>query len=488
MISLILTYYNQDKMLQKHLSLWQSYSNEVKRHFHFIIVDDCSIKKAIHVINEARQTNNYFFESLNVSLYEIKQDIYCNIPGAMNLGAKVATSKWLLHMDMDHYFDEENMEKIINLCMVEQNVDRIFKFNRDIRGDIQMLRKNPSGFKFHPKLCLITRECYWNIGGFDEDFCGHYGRTDTAFFNRGKGKFATSYLENVFLCMDNDGDAPGIDRKNMTHNTNLLNTKIENNSWSDNVLRFNWEKINLSPSQNKRIAFISSLFVSDTFKQPDIPANFSKMKGFDYLLFTNISKDNFHTSTSWDIRDIEFNETTNSIVKSRIPKFQPWKIEDLKNYDIIIYCDAYWSPKYDVITWDKVIKQVINSEVGIVQSKNPYRDCAYEECDELVTERKDSKDRMMKTKKYLQKNMLPKKWGLWRNTFLCVNMKNKNAKNLFDAFWQIYENNDYTHRDQPLYSLASFQTGIIPEEICTKKMDHNLFEITGNKGMHVYVN
>jgi len=239
MISLIITYYNQEEMLNKQLKIWDSYSDETKNQIHFIIVDDASTKEAEPIIKSNSHTN------LNISLLKIKEDIYCNIPGAMNLGSKEARTPWLLHMDMDHYFDEDNVRKVIHISNNEEDTNKVFKFNRDVRKNPEMLRKNPSGFKFHPKLCLISYRCYWNIGGFDEDFSGHYGRTDTAFFTRGEGKFTTTYLNEVLLCMDKDGDALGINRKDLTHNSKLLEEKRQNKNWSNEILRFNWEKIKL---------------------------------------------------------------------------------------------------------------------------------------------------------------------------------------------------------------------------------------------------
>ena len=236
MITLIITYYNQTDMLKKQIDIWNSYNDHIKKYIKFVVVDDGSKNKAIDVIKHI----NY---DIDLSLYEIAEDIYCNIPGAMNLGSQVADTKWLLHMDMDHYFNEENISKLIYVANNEQNINNVFKFNRDIRNDIEMLKKNPSGFKFHPKLCLISKKCYWNIGGFDEDFCGHYGRTDTAFFTRGRGKFNTIYLKHILLAIDKDGDAPGINRKDLTYNTKLLEEKQQKNNWSNKILRFNWKKI-----------------------------------------------------------------------------------------------------------------------------------------------------------------------------------------------------------------------------------------------------
>lgn len=228
--------------------------------------------------------------------------------------------------------------------------------------------------------------------------------------------------------------------------------------------------------------FVTSLFTGNRMKIPDTPLNFRKMENYDYFLFTNMDKEKFNTS--WTIIHIDFNYP-NSVIKSRVPKFQIWEIEMLKDYEIIIYCDAYFSPIYNVKGWNKIIDQVKNSKSGIVQTKNPYRKCAYDECDELVRLKKDTFENMKKTKELLKEKGLPKIFGLWRNTFLCYNKDNKNVKILFDKLWELYKSNVYTYRDQPLYSLASFLTNITPEEVFCKKLDHTYFHL-GKIGNHTY--
>jgi len=244
-----------------------------------------------------------------------------------------------------------------------------------------------------------------------------------------------------------------------------------------------------------KVAFISSLFIGTQFKTPDTPGHFDKMENIDYLLFTNIDSDKFNTS--WSIVNIDFEDFSNSIIKSRIPKFQPWKINLLKPYDIVIFCDAYWSPVNNINIWKNVFRQLIQSKNGILQSKNPYRNCAYDECKEIVRLKKDNPEKIIKTLNFFKSNNLPFHFGLWRNTFLCINMKNKNVKTLFDHLWSLYNSNTYTHRDQPLYSYSIFKTNIEPEEISearvnvhnnyvTKQASINLFKITGKISNHTY--
>tara|TARA_Y100000310_G_C20581154_1_gene763051 strand:- start:384 stop:833 length:450 start_codon:yes stop_codon:yes gene_type:complete len=148
-------------------------------------------------------------------------------------------------MDMDHSITTLNLRKIISLAERTHQTGIVYKFNRDIRSIPHMYSKNRSGFKFHPKLCLIRREDYWKVGGFDEDFCGNYGRTDTAFYTRGKDIVNVKLMNNVFLDVRIEGDTIEIDRSKLENNTKLLEFKIKNGNWSKDVLRFSWDKVKI---------------------------------------------------------------------------------------------------------------------------------------------------------------------------------------------------------------------------------------------------
>ena len=241
-----------------------------------------------------------------------------------------------------------------------------------------------------------------------------------------------------------------------------------------------------------KICFITSLVITNNY-EPDIPGFISKIDNCDYKLFTN-DKKSISEKTNWEICEINSNEISDSknpVILSRIVKFQPWRINELTKYDILIYCDAYWTPTNDKYLWNRIFIELLNSNSGILQSFNPYRNCAYQESIELIKEKKHSVDCGRKTIDLLEKYQLPFNFGLWRNTFLIYLAKSNKVKKLFDTLWEFYEKNNYTHRDQPLYSLAVFLTNIIPDEISLKKMDHILFMMNGKRGgingKHIYI-
>jgi hypothetical protein len=249
-----------------------------------------------------------------------------------------------------------------------------------------------------------------------------------------------------------------------------------------------------------KTCFVSSLYLGEQFREPDVPSTFQRIPNIDYLLFTNVPKHSCLANTSWDVIEyIDENPkiASNCIVHSRVAKFQPWRIPILieRDYDIIIYCDAYWTP-IPTLKWEQIINQLLQSKSGIIQSLNPYRDCAYDECVELIKANKESVGKMEKTIQLFEQNSLPRHYALYRNTFLCYQPKNYNVKKLFGVFWELYYDNKYTYRDQPLYSLSSFLSGIKPDIVTVKdgngvnvhRMDHILFEMSGKRSDHTYTN
>ena len=229
--------------------------------------------------------------------------------------------------------------------------------------------------------------------------------------------------------------------------------------------------------------FISCIYVGSHFKHYDMPQKFPKIPGFDYILFTNLNKNNFNTS--WSIIPINITEYSKSITKSRYPKFQTWKLlKDKFNveYDIIIYCDAYLSPINKPKIWDKVITQTIESPNGIVQSPHPWNKCPFKECDDIVKLTKDNLHNINKTKQLFIEKGLSKNSGLWENITFCYYTKNDNVKKLFNTLWELYSSEKYTHRDQPLYALAVHLSNITPQK-CQYYM-RGLLAWSGKRGNH----
>ena len=224
-LSFITTYYNQHEMLQKQIALWESYSDEIKEKLQFVVVDDGSEIPALNFIDNP---------NINLAIYRITKDIYCNIPGAVNLGAKECETEWMFKHDIDHLLSEESVEKMIELM---PNKGKVYKFYRHNGTEIS------NSNKIAPGQFMIRVKDFWKIGGWDEDFCGNYGQNDPAFFWRSQGIIETEERYDINMVIDSDGETPSINRTNREHNIKLFEEKKRTGNWSDEFLRFEWEKV-----------------------------------------------------------------------------------------------------------------------------------------------------------------------------------------------------------------------------------------------------
>jgi hypothetical protein len=187
-IALCVTYYNNPRMLARQLHEWSKYPEHVREAFEFVIVDDGSAQPASDVL---------LFDALSTvslpTLYRIDDDIPWNQHGARNLAAQQIECPWLLMLDVDHVLTAENAERIAD-HRDAFDMSRWFRFPRERIGaedetrtkdsTLRGIRPELSGVTVNPAMnCyLVTRDAYWQAGGYNEDFCGTYGG-DSQFLN-----------------------------------------------------------------------------------------------------------------------------------------------------------------------------------------------------------------------------------------------------------------------------------------------------------------
>lgn len=228
-ITINLSYYNQDEVLKDHINLWKSYSGEIKEQFSFCIVDDCSKIPADEVLS------GIDLSDLDIHIYRITDDLYCNIAGVRNLSATVCKTDWMVILDMDTMISKELAESM--LILISATSGNCFKFNRTVPSDKNHEKNN----QIHPAVCLLRKEDYWSVGGCEEDLVGHYGQTDPIFWYRARDKIKVHIMQNLYLDYMPEGEAE-INR-DRTHNANLFEQKKKSNSWSTDHLRFKWKQL-----------------------------------------------------------------------------------------------------------------------------------------------------------------------------------------------------------------------------------------------------
>ena len=228
-ITINLSFYNQEQILREHVIGWNSLPNEILENYSFCIVDDCSKNFATEVLKDID------LSKLDLCILRVKNDLYCNIAGVRNLSAQECKTDWMVILDMDTLITEKLAKSMLYLIDIEPG--NCFKFNRKVPRNI-FHKKNG---KLHPAVCLLRKDDYWEVGGCDEDLVGNYGQTDPIFWYRASNKLKIHQKMKMFLEYNPKGEA-NINRDSK-HNTKLFEQKRLNNQWSNDFIRFDWEKI-----------------------------------------------------------------------------------------------------------------------------------------------------------------------------------------------------------------------------------------------------
>jgi predicted glycosyltransferase involved in capsule biosynthesis len=222
-ITLLYTYYNHPKeLIDIHLKEWELINKHFPNKVKYIIIDDCSTIPLL--IN---------FE--NLTIYRILDNIKWNQGGARNLGFLLSTTNWIFCSDIDHVLPFDSFSKLYVLPKIKNNY---YKIARIINTDIIVDNTEKTGGGY-----LLSRDLFFKIGGYDEDFSGNYGFEDLNFHNKiEKIGITNTFKEDIFTCC-----YPTMATKNLnrdyTINRNLYDSKIGKIE-KGTIIRFKWIKQN----------------------------------------------------------------------------------------------------------------------------------------------------------------------------------------------------------------------------------------------------
>jgi glycosyltransferase involved in cell wall biosynthesis len=237
-LSVIITYYKNTEMLKHQLEVVNSYSDIVKRDVEFIVVDDASpINTALEVISSTPTPG------VKLKLYRITKDIQWGQEQARNLGAYASQSDFVFFLDIDHVIPPKAMDEIINLSL---SPSRFYTFGRDMVRSLFPFVSVPR--KASHCLFIINKNRFFEIGGYDESFSGHYGYSDAYFQHRARGKIKNVHLEDIRLQVFQYTvipNAQGIDHsRDKKWNQLVYNAKMKGLvKFDDRLLQRPWERV-----------------------------------------------------------------------------------------------------------------------------------------------------------------------------------------------------------------------------------------------------
>lgn len=177
-ITLILPHYMNLGMLAEQQAIWASYPPELKAHLHVVVVDDCSPKD-----QQPDEGSVSVKDLASFQLYRLTEKIRWNWLACRNLGAKVATTDWLLLTDMDHAIPEATLRTLLTW---DFDYDRAYRFRRVTatqRWPYDVAALPP--WKPHNDSWFLSRWLFFHdrVFGYDERLSGCYG-TSSEFTGR----------------------------------------------------------------------------------------------------------------------------------------------------------------------------------------------------------------------------------------------------------------------------------------------------------------
>ena len=162
-ITLCFAYYDNAKMLLRHLAEWQKYRPLDKAQLEICIVDDASPNvPARSVLTDVPVLGRL---GMHLQLYRVLEDKPWNQDAARNIAMFHARTEWCLLMDMDHVLPADQAAAMLDLILARGIV---YMPNQILADGEDLNRPHPNGY-------LFNRADFWKMGGYDEDFAGWYG-------------------------------------------------------------------------------------------------------------------------------------------------------------------------------------------------------------------------------------------------------------------------------------------------------------------------
>lgn len=217
-------YYNNEALIRRNMTLWSAFPDKLRRVCLFLLIDDGSaipLKLKPDV-------------PMNLCIARVTRNIPWNQPGARNLAMSLTPTEWCYIADLDHTLTIKCCNKLLDERL---NRDTVYFFKRrtesgEDRGS-------------HISSFCIHKYAYWQAGGFDEDFCGHYGWDDFLLYDIFKQKFTLHTFDEYVTYYDKN-KTEGLNRS-ARWNKYLIRFKrwqlARGRYKNKRVLRFPWEMV-----------------------------------------------------------------------------------------------------------------------------------------------------------------------------------------------------------------------------------------------------
>lgn len=192
----------------------------------------------------------------------------------------------------------------------------------------------------------------------------------------------------------------------------------------------------------------------------DIPVHKYKMKGWDYILFTDTFDEK--EKNGWEIRPLKHmisGTDDDNTRTARWHKTNPHKL--FPEYDYSVWIDT----NVFIINngFETILETFISKDTELASMEHPGRECIFEEIKACKKLGKDSKKNLETIKKYLKKEDFPKELGLFETNVLFRKHNSDNIIKLDNLWWSNIE--QYSKRDQLSFTYVLWKEGINCEKL-----------------------
>ena len=183
-LTIAMPYYEAPEMLREQLKFWKDFDDVGVE---IVIVDDGSPNyPAAAVISE------FPILHIPIHVYRICENYPWNHGGARNLAMFMARDGWVVLTDIDHVLIPHTVCRVFGSDLDSTKVYLPGRYEKNLNQEHIRIKRHSDSY-------LITKEMFWRIGGYDEQFTGYWNGPFEPFRKALKRTVKLEETENIWL-------------------------------------------------------------------------------------------------------------------------------------------------------------------------------------------------------------------------------------------------------------------------------------------------
>lgn len=231
-MNMVFLYYDNPNMLKEQIKCWNSYVGVLKRLPTILLVDDGSPRsRAVDIVHKSKC-------HIPIKVFRIQEDIPWNFTGARNLACQHAKG-WIYMSDIDTLLLSTDAQKLFEARRLDKS--HYYMPKRVWYPDLVEAKPGIVNLMFH-------KDKFTEIGGYDEDYAGNYGKEEVDFMNRLTTVAPKVYRDDVLIRVIppeivDDARTKGRLRDRTINNALYLRKEAAGFVNPVNPLRFSWQQV-----------------------------------------------------------------------------------------------------------------------------------------------------------------------------------------------------------------------------------------------------